>query len=59
LRRVAGGRRDADGFDHGCLRRGALGGKALVAQKLIKSLPIKNYVGAVSVGMVGVRRCSI
>jgi len=31
----------------------ALAGKALVAQKLIKSLPIKNYVGAVSVGMVG------
>lgn len=30
----------------------ALAGKALVAQKLIKSLPIKNYVGAVSVGMV-------
>jgi ribonuclease PH len=31
----------------------ALAGKALVAQKLIKSLPIKNYVAAVSVGMVG------
>lgn len=31
----------------------ALAGKALVAQKLIKSLPIKNYVGAVSVGIVG------
>jgi ribonuclease PH len=30
----------------------ALAGKALVAQKLIKSLPIKNYVAAVSVGMV-------
>jgi ribonuclease PH len=31
----------------------ALAGKALVEQKLIKSLPIKNYVAAVSVGMVG------
>jgi ribonuclease PH len=31
----------------------ALAGKALVAQKLIKSLPIKNYVAAVSVGIVG------
>lgn len=31
----------------------ALAGKALVAQKLIKALPIRNYVGAVSVGMVG------
>src|SRR5262245_44392879 len=30
----------------------ALAGKALVAQKLIKSLPIKSYVAAVSVGMV-------
>jgi len=31
----------------------ALAGKALVAQKLIKALPIKNYVAAISVGMVG------
>src|SRR4029453_5006870 len=31
----------------------ALAGKALVAQKLIKSLPIKNYLGWVSVGIVG------
>ena len=31
----------------------ALAGKALVAQQLIKALPIKHYVGAVSVGMVG------
>jgi ribonuclease PH len=30
----------------------ALAGKGLVAQKLIKALPIKNYVAAVSVGMV-------
>jgi ribonuclease PH len=31
----------------------ALAGKALIGQKLIKNLPIKSYVGAVSVGVVG------
>ncbi|MEQ1858651.1 MAG: ribonuclease PH [Chthoniobacteraceae bacterium] len=31
----------------------ALAGKRLLAEKKIKKLPIKNFVGAVSVGMVG------